>query len=56
MSSRPSLPLREMPAWSRVGAEEWKADTPEGVALPVGANIKVREVRGTRLVVEPVDA
>ncbi len=37
----------------KVGAEEWKADTPEGVALPVGAAIKVREVRGTRLVVEP---
>lgn len=37
----------------KVGAEEWKADTAEDVALPVGVKIRVVEVRGTRLVVEP---
>lgn len=39
----------------RVGAEEWKAEATAGVALPVGLEIRVIEVRGTRLVVEPVE-
>lgn len=39
----------------RVGAEEWKADTAEDVSLPVGVKVRVLEVRGTRLVVEPAD-
>lgn len=39
----------------RVGAEEWKADTAEDVALPVGLKVRVLEVRGTRLVVEPAE-
>ena len=40
----------------RVGAEEWRDDTVADQPLPVGARIRVREVRGTRLVVEPVDS
>jgi membrane protein implicated in regulation of membrane protease activity len=39
----------------RVAAEEWRADTAEDVSLPVGLKIRVLEVRGTRLVVEPAD-
>ena len=38
----------------RVGAEDWRADAINDLALPVGALIRVREVRGTRLVVEPI--
>lgn len=37
----------------KVGPEEWKANTLEGVALGVGHKIRVLDVRGTRLVVEP---
>ncbi len=40
----------------RVEAEEWKAATHTGIGLPAGAMVRVIEVRGTRLVVEPVDA
>ena len=39
----------------RVGTEVWRADTAEGVGLPVGVKIRVLEVRGTRLVVEPAE-
>ncbi|MEM8922305.1 MAG: NfeD family protein [Actinomycetota bacterium] len=39
----------------RIGAEEWKANSNEGLMLGVGQRIRVREVRGTRLVVEPVE-
>ena len=39
----------------RVGAEDWRADTVDEIALPVGARVRVLEVRGTRLVVEPVE-
>lgn len=39
----------------RVGAEDWRADTIDEIALPVGARVRVIEVRGTRLVVEPVE-
>lgn len=39
----------------RVGAEEWRAETTDGVLIPVGAEIRVVEVRGTRLVVEPIE-
>ena len=40
----------------RVGAEDWRADAADDIALPVGARVRVLEVRGTRLVVEPVGA
>lgn len=39
----------------RVGTEDWRADTVYEMALPVGARVRVLEVRGTRLVVEPVE-
>lgn len=38
----------------RVGAEEWRADTRPGVALSAGTKVRVLEVQGTRLLVEPV--
>jgi membrane protein implicated in regulation of membrane protease activity len=37
----------------KVGSEEWRADTPPGVALAAGTKIRVVEVHGTRLLVEP---
>lgn len=37
----------------KVGAEEWKANTSGGTPLGVGQKIRVLDVRGTRLVVEP---
>ena len=39
----------------KVGAEEWKADAADEIALPVGSKIRVVEVVGTRLVVEPAE-
>jgi membrane protein implicated in regulation of membrane protease activity len=40
----------------RVDAEIWKADSSPGTSLEVGTNVRVLEVRGTRLVVEPAHA
>lgn len=37
----------------KVGSEEWRADTPPGVALSAGTKVRVIEVHGTRLLVEP---
>ncbi len=37
----------------RVGTEEWRADTEPGVALSQGTKVRVKEVLGTRLLVEP---
>ena len=37
----------------KVGTEEWRADTPPGVALAAGTKVRVVEVLGTRLLVEP---
>lgn len=39
----------------KVGGEEWRADAADDRALPIGARVRVIDVRGTRLVVEPVD-
>ena len=39
----------------RVGAEDWRADATDDLPLPVGARVRVRQIRGTRLVVEPID-
>ncbi len=39
----------------RIGPEEWRADTAEDVSLPIGLKVRVLEVRGTRLVVEPAE-
>jgi membrane protein implicated in regulation of membrane protease activity len=38
----------------RVGAEDWRADAADDLFVPVGARVRVLEVRGTRLVVEPI--
>lgn len=38
-----------------VGAEQWKAESHHNVALPVGGQVRVVEVRGTRVLVEPVN-
>lgn len=39
----------------RIASEEWRADAGDDTTLPVGTKIRVIEVRGTRLVVEPTD-
>lgn len=38
-----------------VGGEHWRATSTDGRALPVGVTVRVHVVRGTMLVVEPVD-
>ncbi len=38
----------------RVDGDEWRAITPDDSPIPKGARVKVVEVRGTRLVVEPL--
>jgi membrane protein implicated in regulation of membrane protease activity len=38
----------------KVGTEEWRADTPPGIALSAGTKVRVVEVLGTRLLVEPM--
>jgi membrane protein implicated in regulation of membrane protease activity len=38
----------------RMETENWRATT-DGAPIPEGAEVKVLEVRGTRLVVEPID-
>ncbi len=40
----------------KVGTEEWRADTPAGVALAAGTKVRVVEVQGTRLVVTPMES
>lgn len=39
----------------RVENEEWRATSLHGVNIPAGARILVRDVRGSRLVVEPIE-
>jgi membrane protein implicated in regulation of membrane protease activity len=38
----------------KVGSEEWRADTKPGVALSAGTKVEILEVRGTRLLVQPI--
>jgi len=38
----------------RVQTEEWRAVTDQPITIPAGAEVRVVEVRGTRLVVEPL--
>jgi len=38
----------------KIGTEEWRADTRDGVALSAGTKIRVIEVQGTRVMVEPI--
>ncbi len=37
----------------RIGSEEWRAESLEGLILAVGQPVEVVEVRGTRVVVRP---
>ncbi len=39
----------------KVGTEEWRADTRPGVAIAAGSKVRIVEIQGTRLVVEPAD-
>ena len=39
----------------RVGAEEWRAEGVDGVAVALGAQVEVDSVRGTRAIVRPID-
>lgn len=36
-----------------LGAERWRAESIEGIAIPAGALVSVIDVRGTRLIVRP---
>lgn len=36
-----------------LGTERWRAESSDGVSIPVGAHVAVTEVRGTRLLVRP---
>ncbi|HHC09273.1 MAG TPA: hypothetical protein ENK55_11240 [Actinobacteria bacterium] len=38
----------------RLGTEEWRATTDQPITIPADAEVRVVEVRGTRLVVEPI--
>ena len=39
----------------KVGTEEWRADTQAGVAITAGTKVRIIEIQGTRLLVEPTD-
>ena len=38
----------------RVGREEWRAESIDGSPIPTGAQVRVADVRGTRVVVSPL--
>lgn len=38
----------------KVGSEEWRADSRPGVAVAAGSKVRIIEIQGTRLVVEPI--
>ena len=38
-----------------VGREEWRAESTNGEPIPSGAHVRVADVRGTRVVVAPMD-
>jgi membrane protein implicated in regulation of membrane protease activity len=37
-----------------VGREEWRAESTDGTPIPSGAQVRVADVRGTRVVVSPL--
>lgn len=37
----------------KVGSEDWRADSPAGIPISLGAKVEVTEVHGTRLIVVP---
>ncbi|HLM62692.1 MAG TPA: NfeD family protein [Acidimicrobiales bacterium] len=39
----------------RVDREEWRAESTNGMPIPSGAHVRVADVRGTRVVVAPMD-
>jgi membrane protein implicated in regulation of membrane protease activity len=39
----------------RVGREEWRAQSPDGSAIPKDSQVVIAEVRGTRVVVYPTE-
>jgi len=39
----------------KMGTEDWRAITDGDIEIPTGAEVRVVEVRGARLVVEPVN-
>lgn len=56
---RPAHVLMDIPAGAgetglvRVDREEWRAESATGAGIPAGADVKVVDMAGTRLVVEP---
>jgi membrane protein implicated in regulation of membrane protease activity len=40
----------------RMETEQWRATTDGDTEIPVGEEVVIKEVRGTRLVVEPTSA
>ena len=40
----------------KIGGESWLAEGREGMGLPEGTHVRVIEVRGTRVIVEPASA
>jgi membrane protein implicated in regulation of membrane protease activity len=52
--------LREIPAGGDVGLvrvdrEEWRAQSTDGSAIPIGTVVRVADVQGTRVIVAAVD-
>lgn len=43
------------PGMVLLGAERWRAESADGMAIEVGAAVQVKEVRGTRVIVARVD-
>jgi membrane protein implicated in regulation of membrane protease activity len=41
--------------WVKMGTEDWRATTDSNTEIPANIEVRVIEVRGARLVVEPVD-
>lgn len=39
----------------RIGGEEWQAEGRDGMGVPSGTQIRILEIRGTRVIVEPAD-
>ncbi len=56
----PAVVLREIPAGGDVGLvrvdrEEWRAQSTDGSAIPIGTAVRVADVQGTRVIVAAVD-
>jgi len=50
------IPARsEQAGMVKLGGEQWRASTGDNLSIPIGTTIRVLEVTGTRLVVEPND-